>query len=356
MPSSLLRAAKRPLAGAALAVLSFVLAPGATVLAADVPDAVTLIGRGSAGSTSDLAMSVLEEAIKRAYPEMKLRRLPGTATAVPPRLQSGEAQFGHGVGESVADAWASQRSFAGKPPMHDLRFLGAYLGFLVRPSGGPTLVTLEGKGIEKWADLKGKRIAVGPPDSLTSKMVNVALGGVGLSYDKIKADGGVVATGDWNQAMDMLGDGQVDAVFVTADHPSPILTKLAASHKAKLVSASPEVVAALLQAYPTSLKDSIGPGVYDWQKAPVDGIKLSLGFVVRKDVPEEVVYNICKQLYAPDKASVWSDTVPSWKGAEKLWDKAAISVFVPLHPGARRCLEELKIPVTTVAHGAEAAD
>jgi len=319
------------------------------------PDSLTLIGRGSAGSTSDLAMSVLEEAIKRAYPETKLRRLPGTATAVPPRIQSGEAQFGHGVGESVADAWAGERSFAGKPPMKDLRYFGNYIGFLLRPSAGPTLVTLEKTGIATWGDLKGKRIAVGPPDSLTSKMVNVALSGVGLSYDKIKEQGGLVVTGDWNQAMDMLGDGQVDAVFMTADHPSPIVTRLSASHKAKLVSAPPEVVEALLKVYTTSLSEVMPAGVYDWQNYEVAGTKLSLGYVVHKDVPDEVVYNICKQLYFPDKAAIWGETVPSWKGSEKLWEKGAASVFVPIHPGAKRCFDEAKIPLKLIAKGGDPA-
>jgi len=333
-------------------VMAAALAPPAV---AQAPEALTLIGRGAAGAISDLSMSVLEEAIKRAYPDVKLRRLPGTATAVPPRVEAGEAQFGHGVGESVADAWSGERSFAGKPPMKNLRYLGNYLGYALRPTVAPTLVTLEKTGIKSWGDLKGKRIAVGPPDSLTSKMVNAGLAGAGLSYDKIKEQGGLVVTGDWNQAMDQLGDGQVDAVFLSADHPSAIITRLWASHKVKLVSATQEVIDALIKAYPTSVPDSMNPGVYEGQSNSVAGIKLSLGFVVHKDVPEEVVYNICKQLYFPDKATVWDDTVPSWKGSAKLWDKAAANAFIPIHPGAKRCFEEGKIPIRLISKGGDPA-
>lgn len=341
---------------AVLAALACVAAAAfAPPAVAQAPDSLTFIGRGAAGAISDLAMSVLEEATKRAYPDVKLRRLPGTATAVPPRIESGEAQFGHGVGESVADAWSGERSFAGKPPMKSLRYVGMYLGYALRPTVAPTLVTLEKSGIKTWGDLKGKRIAVGPPDSLTSKMVNAGLAGAGLSYDKIKEQGGLVVTGDWNQAMDQLGDGQVDAVFVSADHPSAIITRLWASHKVRLVSAPAEVVNALITAYPTSIPDSMEPGVYEGQSYQVSGIKLSLAFVVHKDVPEEVVYNICKQLYFPDKAAVWDDTVPSWKGASKLWKDAASNVFIPIHPGAKRCFEEAKIPIKIIAKGGDPA-
>lgn len=187
----------------------------------EAPKSLVIIGRGSAGSTSDLAFTVMEEAIKRAYPgaPINVRRLPGTATAVPPRIHSGEAQIGHGVGESVVDAWNSSRTFANRPKMQTLRYVGAYIGFMTRPSASPTFITTAKSGLNSWADLANKRIGVGTPDSLTSTMVNVGLKGINLSYDQIKRNGGVVATGDWNQQMDMLADGQLDAVFLTADHP-----------------------------------------------------------------------------------------------------------------------------------------
>jgi uncharacterized protein len=321
----------------------------------DAPSSLVIMGRGSAGSTSDLAFTVMEEAIKRAFPgkQVQVRRLPGTATAVPPRVNSGEAQIGHGVGESIVDAWTAKRTAANRPPMKNIRYLGAYLGFLAKPSVSPTMVVKASSPIKAWEDLKDKRIGVGTPDSLTSTMVNVALKGVGLSYDAIKRNGGVVATSDWNQQMDMLADGQLDAVFVTGDHPSPIITQFAATNGARIVSMNDGVLKSLMDNYPTFQKDRMAPGVYDWQKNEVAGVQLSLGYVVNKDVPDNVVYQLCKQLYTPENAKVWGDVVPSWKGAEKLTQRAAQTVFIPLHPGAKRCFDEAGIPVKTIAAGGE---
>jgi len=321
----------------------------------DAPSSLVIMGRGSSGSTSDLAFTVMEEAIKRAFPAkaVQVRRLPGTASAVPPRLNSGEAQIGHGVGESIVDAWTSQRTSAGRPPMRNMRYLGTYLGFLAKPSASPTMVVKANSTIKAWSDLKDKRIGVGTPDSLTSTMVNVGLKGVGLSYDVIKRNGGVVATGDWNQQMDMLGDGQLDAVFITADHPSPILTQFAATNPARIVSASEDVLKSLLDNYPTLTRDVLPAGVYDWQSNEVVGVLLSLGYVVHKDLPESVVYSICKQLYWPENAKIWGDVIPTWKGAEKLTARSAQTVFIPLHPGARRCFEEAGIPIKLIASGGD---
>ena len=323
--------------------------------AQDAPESLTLMGRGSAGSTSDLAFIVMEEAIKRSFPDkqVQVRRLPGTATAVPPRIDSNEAQIGHGVGESVVDAWNAQRGSARRPMMRNMRYLGAYLGFLSKPSASPTMVVKANSPIKGCADLKDKRIGVGTPDSLTSTMVNNGLKGVGLSYDAIKRNGGVVHTGDWNQQMDMLGDGQLDAVFVTADHPSPIITQFAATNAARIVNMDEAVVKALLDAYPTFTRNVMPAGTYDWQKDQIVGVQLSLGYIVNKDVPTNVVYQICKQLYSPQTAKVWGDMVPSWRGAEKLTGQAAQTVFIPLHPGAAKCYAELGIPVKTIVAGSD---
>ena len=339
---------------AALAAAT-VFGPVITTAEAQGSKSFVIIGRGSSGSTSDLAFTVLEEALKRSFPgeTINIRRLPGTAAAAPPRVQSGEAHFGHGVGENVLDAWTSTRTFANRPAMKDLRYVGGYLGFLVRPSASPTFVTTADNRVKSWGDLAKARIGVGPADSLTSTMVNVALQGANLSYDAIRKNGGVVVNGDWNQQMEMLGDGQLDAVFFTGDHPSPIVTQFSANNKPRLVTMDDAVLKALLDNYKTFTRNDMPAGTYEWQKEPVVGVQLSLGYIVHKDLPEDVVYRVCKQLYVGDNARIWGEVVPGWKGAEKLAHRAAATVFVPLHPGAKRCFDEAGIKVTTIGAGAE---
>ena len=45
--------------------------------------------------------------------------------------------------------------------------------------------------------------------------------------------------------------------------------------------------------------------------------------------------------------------MPSWKGAEKIVDQAGQTVFIPLHPGAKKCLDEAKIPIRYIAAGGD---
>jgi TRAP transporter TAXI family solute receptor len=153
--------------------------------------------------------------------------------------------------------------------------------------------------------------------------------------------------------MEMLGDGQLDAVFFTGDHPSPIITQFSANNRPRLVSMSDNVRKTLLDHYPTFTPNDMPAGTYEWQKEPVAGVQLSLGYIVHKDLPEEVVYKVCKQLYVGDNAKIWGDVVPGWKGAEKLADRAAATVFIPIHPGAKRCFDEAGIAINYIGAGKE---
>ncbi|WP_108459709.1 TAXI family TRAP transporter solute-binding subunit [Devosia naphthalenivorans] len=318
------------------------------------PTDIVLIGRGSTGSTSDLVMAVLEESITRSFPDIRLRRLPGSATAVPPKIEAGEAEIGHGVGETLVQAWLGNGEFEGDKPMKNLRYLGGYLGFLVRPSAGPTLVVPADSSIQSWHDLSDKRIGVGVPTSLNSTLVDVALHGIDLSYEKIEQNGGLVVKGDWNQQFEAMGDGQLDGVFVLGDQPSALVTQYAANNQARLISVPEEAIDAIIADYPTTTRNSMQPGTYEWQAEEVRGIRLTLGFVVHKDLPEEFVYQICKQLYTGESANIWGEVVPSWRGAEAMKEEAAAAVPIPLHPGAQRCFEEAGIPITYVGSGGDA--
>ena len=80
-----------------------------------------------------------------------------------------------------------------------------------------------------------------------------------------------MVNGDWNQQMEMLGDGQLDAVFFTGDHPSPIVTQFSSNNKPRLVSMEDEVLKSLLDNYKTFTRNDMPAGTYEWQKEPVIG-------------------------------------------------------------------------------------
>ena len=92
------------------------------------------------------------------------------------------------------------------------------------------VVTVEGPGINKIADLKGMRVSTGPPQSGTEVKANRVLEAAGLNPDKdiTRERLTVQASGD------ALKDRKIDAFFWSGGIPTAAVTDLAASPGIKI--------------------------------------------------------------------------------------------------------------------------
>lgn len=78
-------------------------------------------------------------------------------------------------------------------------------------------------GIKQCQDLKGKRVAVGPPGSGTRQSAVDALASCGLTLRDLAQDSQAGPT----EAAQLLQAGQLDALFYTVGHPNMFFRKLA---------------------------------------------------------------------------------------------------------------------------------
>jgi TRAP transporter TAXI family solute receptor len=92
------------------------------------------------------------------------------------------------------------------------------------------VVTVDGKGIEKMSDLKGKRVSTGSPGSATEVMAFRVIEAAGLDKDKdmTRERLGVA------ESTNALKDGKIDAYFWVGGLPTAAVTDLGASPGVKL--------------------------------------------------------------------------------------------------------------------------
>src|SRR5262245_31516931 len=92
------------------------------------------------------------------------------------------------------------------------------------------VVTVDGKGIEKMSDLKGKRVSTGSPGSATEVMAFRVIEAAGLDRDKdLKRERLGVA-----ESTNALKDGKIDAYFWVGGLPTAAVTDLGATPGVKL--------------------------------------------------------------------------------------------------------------------------
>ena len=87
------------------------------------------------------------------------------------------------------------------------------------------VVSIEGKGIEKMSDLKGKRVSTGSPGSATEVMAFRVIEAAGLDKDKdMRRERLGVA-----ESINAIKDGKIDAFFWVGGLPTAGVTDLAAT-------------------------------------------------------------------------------------------------------------------------------
>ncbi|MEW5421737.1 TAXI family TRAP transporter solute-binding subunit [Amorphus sp. 3PC139-8] len=193
------------------------------------------------------------------------------------------------------------------------------------------LATTEDTGITSIADLKGKRVNLGPPGSNASVLSRRLL----EAYDVF--DPGNVEFLSYTEGTNALMNGTVDATVVLAGAPTAALIDLDAQRDMVLLPLEEEKVAGMLETYPFYQIYEIPAGTYPDQSEPVAVINDPATLFTKEDADEEEIYLITKTLF--DNLDELGKVHPQAKAINK---ETATNTPIALHPGAQRYFDETK--------------
>ncbi|WP_209125834.1 TAXI family TRAP transporter solute-binding subunit [Alkalihalobacillus sp. BA299] len=193
------------------------------------------------------------------------------------------------------------------------------------------LVVMESSGINSVADLKGKKVVLGPSGGGAINVITDILSVYDLGVDDL--DPTYVA---YNEGITMLSDNNVDAVIVQSAAPAPAIKELEASkNEFKLISIEPDKLEVLLEKYSYLDQIELSQDMYATKNA-TNTVYLTNMMIVRKDLDEEFVYNLTKSIFENIQQVQASHPAAKELSLELQAKKAPI----PLHPGAKRYFEE----------------
>jgi TRAP transporter TAXI family solute receptor len=202
------------------------------------------------------------------------------------------------------------------------------------------VVSVEGRGINSMADLKGKRISTGSPGSATEVMAFRILEAAGLDKDSdVKRERLGVA-----ESVNAMKDNKIDAFFWVGGLPTAAVTDLANTPgtKIKMVDHA-EVVPKMNQKYGNLyVEDTIPKNVYKGMDSDNKQATVMNLLVTHEKMDEKTAYNIVKTIF--DKKS---DLIAVHKEAEnfKLENQKASATPIPFHPGAAKYFAEKGVKV-----------
>ena len=202
------------------------------------------------------------------------------------------------------------------------------------------IVTVDGTGINKVADLKGKRVSTGAANSATEVMAQRVLEAAGLDQEKdIRRE-----RLDPGKSTDAIKDKKLDAYFWVGGIPTAAVTDLGATPgtKLKLIDHA-EVVDNMNNKYgPLYIRDTIPAKAYPGQDQPNQVATVQNLIIARADMSDQVAYNIVKTIFEKrDELILVHKEATSIDLKLQTNDASPI----PFHPGAIKYFNEKGIKI-----------
>ena len=247
-------------------------------------------------------------------------------------IASGKPYVGFSMADAAQDAQRGEDKFKGnKVPLKTL---------VVLYPNRMHVVSIEGRGVAKMADLKGKRVSTGSPGSATEVMAFRVIEAAGLDKDSdMKRERLGVA-----ESVNAIKDGKIDAFFWVGGLPTASVTDLANTPGTKLKMIDhADAVAAMNRKYGNLyVEDVIPKATYkgmdtDNKQATVMNI-----LVAHESMDDKTAYNIVKAIFErrDDLIAVHKESANI-----KLENQKTAASPIPFHPGALKYFAEKGVKV-----------
>src|SRR6267154_1509581 len=242
-------------------------------------------------------------------------------------INSGQSELAFVMADAALDALNGEDKFKGsKVPVRTL---------MVLYPNQMHIVTIEGTGVDKLADLKGKRVSTGSPGSATEVMAFRVIEAGGLDKDKdMKRERLGVA-----ESVNAIKDRKIDAFFWVGGLPTAAVTDLAATPgvKIKMIDHA-NLVAAMNKKYgDLYVEDTIPKSTYSGMTADNKQATVMNILIAHENMSDQIAYNIVKAVFEHR-----SELIAVHKEAEnfKLELQKQAASPIPFHPGAIKYFTE----------------
>ncbi len=196
-------------------------------------------------------------------------------------------------------------------------------------------ISPEDSGVESIADLRDKRVVVGPAGAGFEMFVGPLVQAHGLTYDDFSP-----LNSTQSGAVDLLADGSAVAAFLGGGVPTASITQASSSMDIRLIPFDDDAKQQLLTDYPFFAPATIPAGTYRGQDADYQGLNVgSMHLITAESASEDAVYQMTKTIYE-NRASV----VERHPAGRAIQAKNVVrNTGTPFHPGAIRFYKEIGI-------------
>jgi len=203
-------------------------------------------------------------------------------------------------------------------------------------------ITPADSAVKTIADLRGRRVVVGPAGAGFEFFVGPLLEAHGVSYDDFTP-----LHNTQTGAVDMLADGSAAAAFLGGAVPTASITQATTSREIRFVPFDERAMDQLTATFLFFDRATIPAGTYRGQDEPFHGLDVgSMHLIAAADRDDELIYSMTKTLY--ENREMVTAKHPAGRAINP--KNVVRDTGTPFHPGAVRYYREIGIwPATDAA-------
>lgn len=243
-------------------------------------------------------------------------------------LQTSEADLGISMNNVADAAWNGNDPFKSK--YDNVRSIGVVYHEVYQ------LIADQKSGAKTIADLKGKRVAIGPVGSGTAGTSEMVFRLAGLDTTK-----DITAERDgFGDAAAKMQDGHLDASAAVLSVPAASIIEMTTSMDLNYIDIPDDILEKIQAEAPFYTRLVIPAGTYT-NTEPFNTITCQAALYCRKDMSEDEVYEITKAFYENAAEIAAAHTA----GRDISLEGALDGITTPLHPGAVKYFKEKGLSV-----------
>ena len=246
-------------------------------------------------------------------------------------VQGGDAEIGWSYAHTSFNGYSGQGKFDKAQP--DVRHFAT-----LYPAMFQVAVRAD-SDIKSFADMKGANISPGKAKWTGTAFAESILNAYDMSFDDIRGNGGTVHHVSYTESVALMKDGHIDVFMAATSMPQASFLELEHSPGIRFIGLPQEKLESIVEANPGYIPGMMPSGVYESIEEDTGTLGIVTNMVVHKDLPDELVYNMCKVFW--ENHATFAEVKGIWNSV-KLED-ALNGAAIPVHPGAQKCYDELGV-------------
>jgi TRAP transporter TAXI family solute receptor len=247
-------------------------------------------------------------------------------------VNGGDAEVGFSYAHTAANGMNARGKFT--KPQKNIRHLATLYGSMFQVA-----VRADSK-IKSFDDMKGANISPGKAKWTGTAFAEAILKEYGITFDTVRQNGGTVHHVSYTESVALMKDGHIDVFMAATNMPQASFLEMEQSPGIRFIGIEDKAkFDKILNDNPGFVPGVMPKGVYKSVDRDLPTLGITVNMVVHKDLPDDLVYNMCKSLWANHAKFVEVKSV--WKRVKQ--EDALKGVAIPVHPGAQECYDELGV-------------